>query len=219
MSTIIQNPQIKRSKHFLQEAFLELLKEKPYKKITVTDIVTRAELSRTTFYAHYDCREELIDEWLDDLLVNIIYDSFSNVKSSNVNSFPPSPEEERISISKLVGHWQNNHALFRTLEEAGLEKIILSKYKKEFRLFFHKIVKERLPISPSKELINYYLVFISSTQIGILQYWLATDMQMPVEALVDFLTVVNSPSLFLKLSSLPYMNEGKNQSRPNNELI
>jgi AcrR family transcriptional regulator len=202
MSTFKQNPQIKRSKHFLQEAFLELLKEKPYKKITVTDVVKRAELSRTTFYAHYDYMEELIDECLDDLLMNIIDNSFSNV-----TTFPPSPEQERIYISKLVSHWQGNHFLFRSLAEAGLEKIILAKYMEKHRLFFREKVEERLPFSPSKELIDYYLVFISSTQIGILQYWLATDMQMPVEQLVDFLTVVNSPGLFMKLSSLPYMKE------------
>ena len=35
------------------EAFIELMQEKQVEKITVTDIVKRADLNRGTFYAHY----------------------------------------------------------------------------------------------------------------------------------------------------------------------
>ncbi|MBO5365138.1 MAG: TetR family transcriptional regulator, partial [Peptococcaceae bacterium] len=42
-----------RSKTMIRQAFLELLQEKPYEKITVTDIAQRADLNRSTFYAHY----------------------------------------------------------------------------------------------------------------------------------------------------------------------
>ena len=42
-----------RSKKQLQEAFSELLQEKDYSRITVTDVTTRAGLNRSTFYAHY----------------------------------------------------------------------------------------------------------------------------------------------------------------------
>ena len=42
-----------RSKKMIRQACLELLQEKPCEKITVTDIVARADLNRSTFYAHY----------------------------------------------------------------------------------------------------------------------------------------------------------------------
>ena len=42
-----------RSRHLIKQAFGELLNEKPLAKITVTDIVERANISRGTFYAHY----------------------------------------------------------------------------------------------------------------------------------------------------------------------
>lgn len=42
-----------RSRHLIKQAFGELLNEKPLNKITVTDIVERANISRGTFYAHY----------------------------------------------------------------------------------------------------------------------------------------------------------------------
>lgn len=42
-----------RSRQMIKKAFAELLNEKDMGKITVTDIVERAGISRGTFYAHY----------------------------------------------------------------------------------------------------------------------------------------------------------------------
>ena len=42
-----------RSRRLIKQAFGELLNEKDLHKITVTDIVERANISRGTFYAHY----------------------------------------------------------------------------------------------------------------------------------------------------------------------
>lgn len=42
-----------RSRRMIQRALVELLQEKELDKITVTDIVTRADINRGTFYAHY----------------------------------------------------------------------------------------------------------------------------------------------------------------------
>ena len=42
-----------RSRRLIKQAFGELINEKPLSKITVTDIVERANISRGTFYAHY----------------------------------------------------------------------------------------------------------------------------------------------------------------------
>jgi len=42
-----------RSRQLIKQAFAQLLNEKDMAKITVTDIVERAGISRGTFYAHY----------------------------------------------------------------------------------------------------------------------------------------------------------------------
>jgi AcrR family transcriptional regulator len=61
-----------RSKRLIRQAFVELLKEKDLEKITVTDIITRADINRGTFYAHYqDTRaviEQIENEIIDKML-------------------------------------------------------------------------------------------------------------------------------------------------------
>ena len=45
----------------IQKAFHELLQEKTLQKITVKEIAERAEINKTTFYAHYETLPDLID--------------------------------------------------------------------------------------------------------------------------------------------------------------
>lgn len=58
-----------RSKTMIRQAFLELLQEKPCEKITVTDITSRADLNRSTFYAHYPDVRGLIEEIEDEIVM------------------------------------------------------------------------------------------------------------------------------------------------------
>lgn len=54
-----------RSRRMICDALMELLDEKPLDKITVTDITNRADVSRGTFYLHYEKVGDVISELQD----------------------------------------------------------------------------------------------------------------------------------------------------------
>ena len=61
----------RRSKYtrmIIKDTFLELLKEKSYDKINVSQICKNAEITRTTFYLHYSNLDEVFFETLDEAL-------------------------------------------------------------------------------------------------------------------------------------------------------
>ncbi len=49
-----------RSKAMIKDALLSLMIEKPFEKISITDIVRRADINRGTFYAHYSNTDEVL---------------------------------------------------------------------------------------------------------------------------------------------------------------
>lgn len=51
---------VKKTRRAIQKAFVELLREKPFEKITVREIAERAEVNKSTFYAHYETLDALI---------------------------------------------------------------------------------------------------------------------------------------------------------------
>ncbi|MDE7379703.1 MAG: TetR/AcrR family transcriptional regulator [Clostridia bacterium] len=76
-----------KTRKLIKKTFIEMLSEKKeISKISVSELVERAELSRATFYAHFDdvygVAEELEKEWADqffthtNLLATAEYDKF-----------------------------------------------------------------------------------------------------------------------------------------------
>lgn len=53
-----------RTQREIQQALTDLLLEKPFSKISVTDIVNRALINRNTFYLHYRDKFDLIEQMM-----------------------------------------------------------------------------------------------------------------------------------------------------------
>ena len=66
------NPISIRSRQMITNAFMQLLKEKSYEEITVTDIAERAQLVRKTFYRNFTGKDEIIECYLQDICKKFI---------------------------------------------------------------------------------------------------------------------------------------------------
>ncbi len=114
-----------RSRRLIREAYTELLKEKGLQKITVTDIVTRADINRATFYAHYpDVRgvtEEIENEIIEKMLGVLQEFQFTN--------FFRNPAPLLLKISRYL---EEDAEFYRTLIEANGSEIFMEKLKAIF---------------------------------------------------------------------------------------
>ena len=63
-----------RSKKLITSALADLLSEKPLDKITVTDVVNRAQINRGTFYAHFSD--------VPDVIHHLILGIFSTIRQA-----------------------------------------------------------------------------------------------------------------------------------------
>ncbi len=66
---------VRRTRRILGTALVELVLEKGYDQITVQDILDRADVGRSTFYAHYRDKDALFlanfDDMREELLANV----------------------------------------------------------------------------------------------------------------------------------------------------
>jgi AcrR family transcriptional regulator len=63
---------IVRSKAALKQALLELMGQKSFTSISITEIVELANYNRGTFYTHYETKEALLDEIISDLIEDLL---------------------------------------------------------------------------------------------------------------------------------------------------
>ncbi len=87
-----------RSKSLIREAFYKLLTIKPYVTITVTDIVREADINRATFYAHYSCIADLLQE-----INNEIIEKLKEILSKfSLDRFCDNPTSLLFEVSKFI---------------------------------------------------------------------------------------------------------------------
>src|SRR5690349_18374541 len=63
-----QDRRSQRTRHLLSATLVELIREKDYNAITVSDIIERANVGRSTFYAHYRDKDDLFVGELDRVI-------------------------------------------------------------------------------------------------------------------------------------------------------
>ena len=107
------DPRVKRTRQLLQQAFLELFREKSFASITVQDIAERATVNRATFYAHFEDKYALLD--------SMIREQFQQVVASEL---PASPKwgisTLRVLIQTVFGFLGEVHSQCKSTEGPDL---------------------------------------------------------------------------------------------------
>lgn len=62
---------VRYTRMIIEHSFLELLRDKPVSKITVTELCEKAQINRATFYKHYQDIPQLLEKLEEDLFDQI----------------------------------------------------------------------------------------------------------------------------------------------------
>ena len=81
------NPQVQRTKKWLFDSLMDLMKTKPFRKITVQDIVRGAGLSRSAFYSHYTSKEDILREKVQEYQNEYVDLSLSSPQQSQFENW------------------------------------------------------------------------------------------------------------------------------------
>src|SRR5260221_6369465 len=66
-----EDRRIHKTKRLLREALFSLIGEKDYDSIVVKEILDRADVGRSTFYAHFNDKDELLVSGIHDLINSV----------------------------------------------------------------------------------------------------------------------------------------------------
>ena len=103
------NRSTRRTRSAIREALTEMLALKPVGKITVQELIDRANICRTTFYAHYEDIYDLLSEVEDDILSEI------REGLEELQQAPIRVEEQYPAIETVVEVYARHENLIRLL--------------------------------------------------------------------------------------------------------
>lgn len=165
---------IRYTQMIIKQTFLNLIKTKPFSKITVKEICDVAEINRTTFYKHYHDVNDLLDKLETRAISDLLYMIEENRKK----------EDGQVLLSILRTIYEN-HDLFATLIPINTNKgftyrLSVSCFQKIKELAPDDTHTSNLDLTSG---LNFsYLVGGIS---GVIEYWLQTGMKESPETIAD----------------------------------
>lgn len=111
-----------RSRRLIRAAFVELMHEKPFEKITATDIINRSGLNRSTFYAHYPDVKGILDEITTEIVK--MFEELLN--DADFATFFDDPEPLLIKMQQYL---LDNEELYRWLSKSDMSLVKLEELK------------------------------------------------------------------------------------------
>ena len=103
------NRSTRRTRSAIREALAEMLAVKPLGKITVQELIDRANICRTTFYAHYEDLYDLLGEMENNILSEI------RAGLEELDQAPIRVEEQYPAIEAVVAVYAKHEKLIRLL--------------------------------------------------------------------------------------------------------
>lgn len=138
-----KDEQINLSKKLIVKALLQLMREKPYHQISITELTSKANLSRRTFYRHFST----IDEVLRYLLYLIA------VKFTEYIAKQPSQDLETV-IYFYFSYWKKHKDFLLLLKKNDLLFLLLQCFVPELQEKAYEISKGK-----EKRVIDYAYYF------------------------------------------------------------
>lgn len=105
-----EDRRIHRTRALLQQALIAMIMEKGYEATTVQDIIDRANVGRSTFYAHFSDKEALLLSRFEDLRAHLKQQQVSALKTSGAS--PDGGFGFSLAVLEHAkGHWHLYQAM------------------------------------------------------------------------------------------------------------
>jgi AcrR family transcriptional regulator len=158
---------VRRTRKMLHDAFIALAIEKGYEKTTIQDILDRADVGRSTFYAHYRDKAALLTTSFDDM--------HEQLQRQLADVPATTPIDVALPAALLFEHAYRNQRVYRALcgHQGGavvqrhLRSLIGDLLRKHLRPEFRGGDTE-VPADIAAE-------FYTSAALGLLVWWIAHD--------------------------------------------
>lgn len=178
-----------RTRQALNTALIALIVEKRYDAITIQDILDLANVGRSTFYAHYRDKEDLLRSTFDEFFAGW----GQHLKWENLEAGRVMP------VLELFKHLQEAQKFYRALVRARKADELFRNGPGQMAKGVEKSLTswlgKRKPSVPVPVLANY----VASGILSLLKWWLDHDMPHPPQRMDEIFHELMMPGLRVAL--------------------
>jgi AcrR family transcriptional regulator len=177
---------INRTRETLYQALSALMLEKRYDDITVQDIIDRANVGRSTFYAHFQDKEDLSMS----NLVHILDSLTGAMEHSSLDSYNLLPGRA------LFEHIREHYPVFKALTTGRGMDMFFNQGQEYWNKRMADHLQAMLPEGQEPKIpIPILAQFISGTIVTLLKWWVDNKMPYTSDTMAEIVEQLLIPSI------------------------
>lgn len=182
------NRQQNKTRKAIFNAFTQLLSEKKYNKITVQDILNLSDIGRSTFYMHFETKDDLLKEICKEVFEHIFSPELKiecNKKFENEKNNP------KIVISHILYHLKEHQKNLTAILNCESSYLFISYLKENIDKIIDSyiLVEKKIYKVPIEFLKNH----ISLSFIETIKWWIKDNMIQSPETITNYFLAITLP--------------------------
>lgn len=168
-----EDRRIQKTRQAIDQAFWDLMQEKDFSSISISNICEHANINRATFYHHYSDKYDWFDNRINNLMVEI-------KEISETVQRPRHPHQRAQAIEATLQHFDRNFAIYSTL----LNNKGTLFFQDRFQRILIKLFQYANPLECTQlPEYEFELHYAASAMVGIIEWWVQNNRPMSTEQL------------------------------------
>ena len=176
-----------RTRRMIKQALMDLMHNMRYEDITVQDIIDRADVGRSTFYAHFADKDEVAKQFLEEMMESITHGVKPGAKEKSA-AFPIAEMFRHIRSQQLSAHgvWQSTRGrdyLFSVGQAYWNRRV-----ERELKMRLGKGGGSKVPLPVAAQMVT-------GAATALLNWWIKNKMPYSPEEMQDMFDRVVMPGI------------------------
>lgn len=154
-----------KTRQAIFSALSNLLKRKEFGNITVQEIIDEANVGRSTFYAHFETKDDLLKAMCTDIFQHVFSD---DLKQESNHDFSHAGHDFEKEITHILYHLQDNKTDLKGLLSCDSGEIFMKYFKDYLHEMFPTYVKKLHHQAP----LEYVLTMTICSFTETVRWWI-----------------------------------------------
>lgn len=179
----VMDRRIQKTRDSIFMAFSGLLSNKKYSQITVQEIIDVANIGRSTFYAHFETKDQLLDELCRDIFEHIFSEDLSSEKHHDFSG----GKDFETRITHILYHLKESKHDMKSILTYESAEIFWNYFKKYLEILFADFIDvERYHNIPKEFLLNH----MAGSFVEMVKWWMGKGMNPEPEIVTSYFLAV-----------------------------
>lgn len=191
MRSFYNDERVIKTKKLIKTALSELIQEKGFDHVSITDLTQRANINRGTFYLHYRDKYDLLEKFENEVLDDINTNAENFIKSIKDIDFLGEDFSNEIKpfINKVFTYIKENYIIMKVILGPKSDMRFQNKIKKALNILLTEKGWDNYFDSQNTFVSkNYFISYLVSAHIGVIRQWIDSGMNESAENMAEMIS-------------------------------